>query len=245
MWHEFLKYSLGPVFLAQGAYLRRTVPELPEPAGDRHGRVGPGDQQPLRVLIVGDSSAAGVGAETQEDALSGCLVKELQRSMPLQWKLIAKTGWTTLDISRYLETLEPESFDVAVSSLGVNDAMTACSAAKFIQRQKNFVALLREKFSIKQFYLSAIPPFNRFPVLPQPLSWFLGHSAIFYNRALTQFIESQNDCHYMPIEFPITPEMLAEDGFHPGPPIYKIWGEMVAQNIVQRHPVNVKALDRG
>ncbi|MEM8598518.1 MAG: SGNH/GDSL hydrolase family protein, partial [Bacteroidota bacterium] len=61
------KILLGPVLLAQGKRVRRVALKLPEPPGDRESTVGNGP--PLRLLVVGDSSAAGVGAETQDDAL--------------------------------------------------------------------------------------------------------------------------------------------------------------------------------
>ena len=61
------KVLLGPVLLAQGIYTRRMTPRLPEAEGERQGEAGSGDV--LRLLIVGDSAAAGVGAATQ-----GCLL---------------------------------------------------------------------------------------------------------------------------------------------------------------------------
>ncbi len=60
---------LLPVLLGQAVYLRKNVVKLPEPEGARIGVLGEGPL--LRLLILGDSSAAGVGVETQADALLG------------------------------------------------------------------------------------------------------------------------------------------------------------------------------
>ena len=54
------KLMLSPLLVAQALLTRARLPRLPEPDGERHGVVGEG--APLRLLILGDSSAAGVGS---------------------------------------------------------------------------------------------------------------------------------------------------------------------------------------
>ncbi|HOY81854.1 MAG TPA: hypothetical protein PLB92_06910, partial [Rhodoglobus sp.] len=66
---------VAPVLVAQGRRLRRDTPRLPDAASPWHGTVaGP---RPLSLLVLGDSTAAGVGADTQDDALPGHLGREL------------------------------------------------------------------------------------------------------------------------------------------------------------------------
>ena len=84
---------LIPLLVAQALWVRRSVPKLPEASGSRDGVVGIG--KPLRLLIVGDSSAAGVGVPHQNQALVGCLLAALQGKFLVHWKLLARTGWTT------------------------------------------------------------------------------------------------------------------------------------------------------
>ena len=69
----------APLLLWQGRRVRRDTPKLPEAEGPRDGIAGadrPG--RPLRLLIVGDSSAAGVGASVQDEALAGRLVGRVE-----------------------------------------------------------------------------------------------------------------------------------------------------------------------
>lgn len=61
------KLALAPVLLHQGRTVRRTALWLPEPAGPRQGVAGGGEPR-LRLLVVGDSSAAGVGLQHQSQA---------------------------------------------------------------------------------------------------------------------------------------------------------------------------------
>jgi len=78
---------LGPLLLAQGLYVRRFTPRLPEPQGPRAGSCGQGPS--LRLLVVGDSAAAGVGVSHQDDALAGQLATCLARDFSLSWQLLA------------------------------------------------------------------------------------------------------------------------------------------------------------
>ncbi|MCC6374061.1 MAG: SGNH/GDSL hydrolase family protein, partial [Moraxellaceae bacterium] len=79
------KVALAPLLLTQGMYVRRVTPKLPEPQGARVGVTGTG--KPLRLLIVGDSAAAGVGAAHQNDALLGQLVAALATEFEVSWCL--------------------------------------------------------------------------------------------------------------------------------------------------------------
>ena len=73
-----LRVILFPVLVAQAISVRRSALRLPEPIGPRSGDViRKFDHPPLRILIAGDSSAAGVGVSTQAEALSGQLAAQL------------------------------------------------------------------------------------------------------------------------------------------------------------------------
>ncbi|MEM1270634.1 MAG: SGNH/GDSL hydrolase family protein, partial [Bacteroidota bacterium] len=66
MRHLLSTLLLGPVLVYQGQQVKKRVLRLPEPPGDRAGVIGEGPA--LSVLIVGDSSGAGVGASHQDEA---------------------------------------------------------------------------------------------------------------------------------------------------------------------------------
>ena len=64
------KVVLSPVLLAQGRRVRRTALRLTEAAGERSGLVVVESVEPeLKLLIVGDSTMAGVGVEHQSSPL--------------------------------------------------------------------------------------------------------------------------------------------------------------------------------
>ena len=80
-WTEPLRlmatWPLLPVALAQGLWLRGQVPRLPEASGPREDTVAGAAGMPLRLLLLGESTVAGVGAPTQEQALAAQLARAL------------------------------------------------------------------------------------------------------------------------------------------------------------------------
>jgi len=226
--------GLGPILLAQGYYVRRVTPRLEEPAGERSGIDGAGP--PLRLLVVGDSAAAGVGVDTQAAALSGQLVAALAPDFRVEWKLLATTGHTTRDVLARLEAEAPEAFDVAVTSTGVNDVTGHTPPKQWLAQQERLVGLLRSRFQVRQLLLSSIPPMQRFPALPMPLGWYLGQRAELLNRSLGDWVQRDGGCEFVEPVFPLEPGLIAADGFHPGAAAYSIWARHLAERIRRRWP---------
>jgi lysophospholipase L1-like esterase len=239
MRHALATIVLGPVLLAQGRHVRRKVRLLPEPEGLREGDSGSGPL--LRLLIAGDSAAAGVGAPTQDDALSGHLVSSLAGCLRVQWKLFAYTGATTADLIRHLQQAPAAEFDVVVTSLGVNDVTGSRSLDDWRRQQGQLVALLREKFAARQILLSGLPPMHRFPALPQPLRWYVGSRARDFDRALARFAEGRAGCEFVELDYAMMDlAAMAADGFHPGPAVYRRWAQELARRIIERRPRTIR-----
>lgn len=233
--HLAATLALGPFLMMQGRHVRRVTPVLPEPPGPREGVNG--DGAPLRLLILGDSAAAGVGAATQTDALSGQLVAAISPHFQVSWRLHARTGATTSAMLRDLSATAAETYDVVVTSLGVNDLTAGRPRKVWLGQQTELITLLRSKLSARLILLSGMPPMHHFPALPQPLRWYMGEGARRYNRGLENLTEAFDDCHVVSIDASREAELLeadsiAADGFHPGPAFYTIWAESIAAQII-------------
>ncbi len=217
---------LSPLLLVQGIATRKSVPKLPEPPGPREGETG--DGPPLRLLILGDSAAAGVGASHQDHGLLGQVIAQLSDSFRVQWLLEAKNGNTTAAMLNSLETRPPQHFDVAVTSLGVNDVTSMVGAGKWRRQQAELRRLLREKFGVRRLIVSGLPPMHGFPALPQPLRWCLGARATQFNHELESDIAAEDGAFFLDLRFTTDTAFMASDGFHPGPQMYAEWGKRVA-----------------
>lgn len=242
LWRRMLEISLSPILIAQALHVRRRVEKLPEPAGDRSGCVGTGT--PVRVLILGDSAAAGVGVGEQEHALSGQLVRALATDHQVHWRLCAYTGATTSSTLRDLMADSPDrdSFDYCVISLGVNDATSGTNPARWPGMLQRLQDQLQRRFGIRHSWYAALPPMHLFPALPQPMRSLLGGRARALDQALMRWCDGAPDRSRLALDFPIEATHMARDGFHPGPPVYERWGRIAAECI--RRKVQDKDLER-
>jgi lysophospholipase L1-like esterase len=189
----------------------------------------------LRLLIVGDSAAAGVGAPSQRVALLGQLVDALSSDGPVDWRLEARTGATAAGTRLHLAKLDPEPFDVAVTSLGLNDVTGGRAPAEVLADLVAVVTLLQTRFRVRHVVVSGLPPIGEFPALPQPLRGFLGRRARTLDEALAAWAATTPGVEHLPLDFArdqaAIPSALAADGFHPGPALYAVWARALADRI--------------
>lgn len=226
--------ALSPLLLVQAILLRKRALRLPEASGPRKGRSGQGPD--LGVLIIGDSSAAGVGTDTQDSALTGQLVSSLAAHHTVDWQLIASTGATTPTTLKRLEEAELRTFDVVIVVLGVNDVTRGGPLVGWLRSHRKLRALLRDRTGAQRLYISQVPPLGAFPLLPDPLRWLLGRRALRFDAALLTAIEPEPDCAYVPLPETLDSRNMAEDGFHPGPVIYAAWAKEMARRILSDRP---------
>jgi lysophospholipase L1-like esterase len=233
---EWQRYSLlalmGPVLWLQGTYVRKVTKRLPEPPGERCGVAGTGPH--LRVLITGDSAAAGVGADSQKSGLSGQLVAHLAQHYTVTWLLTAESGLDSNGMLDLIESTDAAKFDVVVMSIGVNDVTSLMSPSKWMELQRRLADEIDARFEPALVVHSAVPPMDRFTALPQPLRWFMGRWARDMNQLLHQSLtDSPSRLLHSPF-LERLPGGLASDGFHPGPLAYTVWGETLSMEIVCR-----------
>ena len=233
MSHRFARraalIALSPLLAAEAVWTRLRTTRLPEADGPRTGRRGTG--RPLRLLVIGDSAAAGVGADHFDASLAGQLIDELARDHRVQWRVLARSGATTEAVLRWLARESPGTFDVAVTSVGVNDLTARTSRAEFAGRLHRLVDALENQCGCRQVILSGLPPMHRFPALPQPLRYVIGQRAFAFDRQIQRVADARGQEHIALNDLDVGADGVAADGFHPGPPAYAAWAERAAKRI--------------
>jgi lysophospholipase L1-like esterase len=227
-----LKLVLAPVLVAQAVRTRKRAPVLPEAAGPRQGRIGPAEGA-LRLLIAGDSSAAGVGVAHQDQALAGHLSRSLHRltARPVHWALHARSGLTTHQVFALLRAHALQAADVAVVLTGVNDVIELVPTRRALQQRAELADWLLAEGRAGHVVFAPLPPVHRFPLLPEPLRRVMGADARRHDEALARWAATRSDVSHIDIHFELGPEAMAEDGFHPGEPVYRACGEALAAHI--------------
>ncbi|AOY88369.1 GDSL family lipase [Marinobacter salinus] len=224
---------LFPVLLYQGKQARRTTPRLPEAGGSPSGQYGE-DSPARRILVIGESTAAGVGVETHEQGLASQLARQIYKrtGQTIAWHTFGVNGIRLGALIRELETAELPEADVVLLSMGVNDTTGFTPRYRFRRQLRELRGLLAPRYPGPILLLS-VPPMHLFTALPSPLRYVMGWRARqldkLYIRLARQYPQ---DFSYVNYPVVTDPELLASDGYHPGQKGYRYIAEALADKAV-------------
>lgn len=207
-------FLLLPFVAVQGRGLRRRIERLPPPADAWTG----GDSAPgaLQLLVLGDSTAVGIGVDSMQDALAGLLARKLVasggRGRTLGWRVVGSSGATAGEVlERHRAAALSEATDIAVVLVGWNDALKLRPAKIFERDLGALLTMLTDGNPGIRIVVVAPPSFGRFAVLPQPLRLVLGAQARGLARVAARTVTS-----YGAVMAPgFDGASVARDGFHP------------------------------
>lgn len=240
-----LKLVLSPLLVGQALFTRARLPRLPEAGGERRGTVpGATSRSPqLRLLIAGDSSAAGVGVVHQRHALAVPLAERLAATCrsAVHWQLSARSGLTTAQtlqlLQQHADSGELVPADVAVVVSGVNDVIGQVPSQRAVDARDALANWLRNAHGVQHVVFAPLPPIHHFPGLPQPLRWVAGADARRHNAALGAWARERRahsgDVSCVAMQVPLNRGVMAADGFHPGEPAYRYCAAAIAEHVVE------------
>jgi lysophospholipase L1-like esterase len=222
---------LLPLLYVQGRIVRRRTPKVPEAIGPSSGRVQ-GGEPPLRLVVIGESTVAGVGAPTHAEALTGQLAVAIarKRQRAVQWQALGRSGISARDA---LDLLVPElnqtQADWVVLALGVNDVLRFRPPASWQRDLHRLIDALRQKLGMVPIILAPVPQMQHFPALPQPLRYILGLWARWLDQAARALAGQLPRVVHVPFALaPTAKGFYCIDGFHPSIYGYAAWAEQLA-----------------
>ncbi len=222
---------LSPLLVAQGIYTRIRTPRLNDATGATEGIIT-AENPPIRLLVFGESTVAGMGALTHEEALTGQTAKFLSEKTDrtVQWNAIGLSGVTAKRaVNELVPQIKKENVDVVIMAIGVNDTMKLNSPRRWTKDLSCLISAIRERTGDVPVFFSAIPPVEKFPALPQPLRGVLGLRAKVLDRAAQRYLPTLSSVNYVSININGGNELFCEDGFHPSVLLYEKWGEQLAE----------------
>ncbi len=228
----FIAIPLAPLLLAQGIYVRRVTPRLPEAEGERQGCSGEG--KPLSLMILGDSAAAGVGVENQSEALAGKLTSHLARGHRVSWQLKANNGKTSSELCQEIKHYPKQAIDWVLISIGVNDVTGMTSRREWRNNLTSIAYELKHRLNNPKIIWTSLPPMHLFPALPQPLRHCLGLRARQLAEDLKEKTKALENNFLLTLNAPIERDFIAKDGFHPSAKTYQLWASEAAKIITAR-----------
>ena len=216
--------ALSPL-MRQARRVRKRMPSLPEALGERSGLEGAGDVPDLvRLLVVGDSTAAGVGVTSMRDALPPQLsaILAVRRGCTVAWTVSARTGATASVTAEELVPAAPIEQDIAVVLVGVNDVLKMTPRQTWRASMDRLVdALEKHLLPGGQIVLSGLPNLWQFRAFPQPLRAVLAWRGGALDREVRQIAKRRQGVSHVAMPPASWPEQFAEDGFHPNAAAYR------------------------
>jgi lysophospholipase L1-like esterase len=251
----------APVLLPQGRRLRRETPRLPDAPLPWSGRVEPGGlaptgllepgdpaagvdalepttdpasaSRPLHLLVLGDSTAAGVGVEHADLGLGGRLAEAIaaRTGRPVVWRAAGANGATSRDLVRqYLADALVGPTDLVFLTIGANDALALRSARAFRRDVRRIVERTFHAHPHAALLMSSLPAFFRFTLLPEPLRGSLYRHSQALEAAARALIAAQPRAHMSPPPPPYTEGFFASDDFHPSAIGYRDWADFAVED---------------
>ncbi|MEM5495499.1 SGNH/GDSL hydrolase family protein [Hoeflea sp. AS16] len=232
-----VSWLLVPVAVTKGLGVRKTVPRLPPPRGRPRGQSGEGNPE-IRLLIIGDSSAAGVGADRIEDTLGPQLAGILGETTgkAVAWRNAGANSAIAAQVRDHvLPHIEERDFTHVIVAVGTNDAKNFVTRSAFKKGFGGLLYAVHARWPEAKAYWSPVVDMPDVPALPSSLAFILGLRAQIINAMGAQLCRERNATALEPL--PVEgPEGFAIDGFHANALGYRHWAQHIARVILGEAP---------
>jgi lysophospholipase L1-like esterase len=224
-----------PVAAAQGMWLRSTIKLAPPATGPTQGTMGTTSRPPLRIAVLGDSTAAGCGVHTHDEGFTGSLAREIaaRTQRPVEWQVAGQLGATARRIRyRLLPQLLPrlaEEIDAAVLLAGANDVLTGRRPEVWRDDLEAIVDDLMERAG--HVIIAGVPPFALFPSIPPTLGRYLSERAAAFDEVSRQVCARRPCATWVTMTEIPPPEYFAVDRFHLSAAGYRRWAQVIADRL--------------
>ena len=216
---------ISPFLFLQGAVTRWKVGVLPDAQGPKHGIVGDGDD-PAKLLVIGESTVAGLGARTHELALAGQFAKYLSHHIgrPVEWDVIGKNGVTARrTIDELVPLIEDKEYDYILLGIGGNDVMKLSSPRKWRTDMLELIGIMRERDPNAVIFISNCPMVIYTHAIPPPSKQLLWELSKMHDANIKEFTRDLERVFYYPQPVDVRLEGFFADGIHPSEQGYAEW----------------------
>lgn len=222
-----------PFIVPQALLVRSRAPRFPVAEGPVAGSVGHG--RPMRLVGIGDSVVAGVGAGTTDQAVvartAAALARRLNRRV--HWCALGIVGADAGQVTRDLvPAVASRQTDLWLVSVGVNDVTSLKSTWRWRAELDELLAALRAHSPDSVTVLLGVPPMASFPLLPCPLRTLLGMRAATLDVIGAEVAAAHGALH-RPYARALGPEQFSADGYHPSPAGHQAVADGIAERVAR------------
>ena len=230
---NLLFWGVVPFLVPQALYVRKTAPRFAPADGPRKGSTGSGRR--IRLLAIGDSIVAGVGATELSKALVGQTASALAASLNscVSWQALGVSGYKAANILEQLVPKLPDiTADYIIVSVGVNDITGLTTLRKWRRNVSLLLNRLQTHSPDAVIAVAGMPPMHGFPLLPQPLRATFGMRSRSFDEVVRSLVDSIPSTVHVSLEFEPDPQEFAPDGYHPSEESYVRFGQYMAAGLL-------------
>jgi lysophospholipase L1-like esterase len=203
-------------------------------------RVGEGRGPAVEMVVLGDSTVAGVGSPTATESLPVLLARRVADALGREVH-VTGYGWSGARTSHVRTEQVPrlldEGVDVVVIVIGSNDVTHVTPPWSLDDQTAALLRAAAERTG-GPVILGGIPRFRAVPALLQPLRALVDGYAVPLRNAQQDGVAEVDQARFVNIaaeaspRFLGRPESMSSDGFHPSPVGYGFWADALAPAVV-------------
>lgn len=231
-------WLLFPVYAWQGTKIRGTTQRMSPPPHKGCLLIKGNAKKPtLNILLIGDSSAAGVGVDDIEQSLGGhfcrLLSEKTKRSVNIR---IAGNNSATAGTLRdfVVPHLQHKIYDYILLNVGTNDSKNFHTGRRFCKEFGTLIYALKAKWPEAKIIWSGIIDLEKLEMLPKPLNKILGIRSRIHNKNGEILCDERGAIAPGNKDWKVITENFSNDGFHANPLGYERWARGIANYIIDK-----------
>ncbi|MEN3792591.1 SGNH/GDSL hydrolase family protein [Fulvimarina sp. MAC3] len=233
-----ISWLMLPVYIWQGLRARKRIMRMGPPRGPLTGLVGAETVKDaaVRLLVIGDSSAAGVGVDRIEDSLGPKLAERIFAitGRSVFWRTAGSNSAVSADVRDHVvPNLAREAFTHIVLMIGTNDAKNFHGARRFKKGFGTLLYALKAKWPEARIVWSPPVDMKRVPALPRALAHVLELRARIIRRMGTALCFERGAIVSTTLPR-VEPLGFSRDGFHASADGYVYYANHLLDFVIDR-----------
>ncbi|MCH7408224.1 SGNH/GDSL hydrolase family protein [Belliella sp. DSM 111904] len=205
-----------PFLMIKGKRLIKSIPKLKPWSEFQSEIISKGKEN---VLIIGESTVAGVGASSVQDTIFGNILKVQANKYNIY--NIGKVGLKAAYLTNFKQKNNaklPINYKTTVILIGANDCFAFTNPNTFLSGINIFITEMNAEY----VYICSIPPVHEFPAIPKLMRFFLKNQRNLLTRQLQQIEKHHPNLHVINLPLQANPDFFSKDGIHPSDLAYEM-----------------------
>ena len=203
---SILSWLLLPIYLPIGIWIRERSPRFGPAANPVSGQYGKGKPK-VKLLVVGDSSAASVGIAQAKDGLASQVARWLHedQNVAVSWKTSGHNSAIAGEVRDIIIPNLPEAeYTHIIMAIGTNDIKNLHTVSRWKKQFGGMIYALRARFPEAQIWWMPIMKMRDVPTIPAPLAFIMQLRTDLLNQKAIELCQERG-VHLAPHLTGITP----------------------------------------